>query len=50
LFLKIIHVLVVPHFAHLVKPIDLAIVNSDLAEIAGARLVLILAADATAGP
>jgi len=39
----------VPHFAHLVKPVYLAIVDSDLAEIAGALLGLLFAADATAG-
>ncbi len=39
-----------PNFAHLVKPIDLAIVNSDMAEITSALLGLLLAAYATAGP
>jgi hypothetical protein len=49
LLFKTLHVLVVPHFAHLVKPVYLAIVDSYLAEIAGALLGLLFAADATAG-
>jgi len=39
----------VPNFAHLVKPVDLAVVNSDLAKIAGTHLSLLFATDGATG-
>jgi len=39
----------VPNFAYLVKPVDLAIINSDLAKIAGTHLSLFFATDSAAG-